>query len=58
MGSNTKRFTTLHFHQNGSSPLDAPTQDASTIDFRIFAQTSDPELVRPDVPQAVSYTHL
>ena len=52
MGANTSRFTTLHFHQNGSSPLDAATQDASTIEFRIFAQTRDPDLVRPDMPQA------
>jgi len=50
MGDNVKRFTTLKFHQNGSSPIDARNQDVSTVDFRCFAQTSDPELVRPDVP--------
>ncbi|KAH7079952.1 hypothetical protein BKA63DRAFT_562667 [Paraphoma chrysanthemicola] len=50
MGDNVKRFTTLKFHQNGSSPIDARNQDVSTVDFRCFAQTSDPELVRPDIP--------
>ncbi|KAH7391176.1 hypothetical protein DE146DRAFT_663685 [Phaeosphaeria sp. MPI-PUGE-AT-0046c] len=50
MGDNVKRFTTLKFHQNGSSPIDARNQDVSTVDFRCFAQTSDPEIVRPDVP--------
>ncbi|KAF2476034.1 DUF1446-domain-containing protein [Lindgomyces ingoldianus] len=50
MGDNVSRFTTLKFHQNGSSPLDAPNQDLSTVDFRVFAQTSDPEVVRPDIP--------
>ncbi|KAL7780409.1 hypothetical protein CFE70_010432 [Pyrenophora teres f. teres 0-1] len=33
-------------------PLNAPTQDASTVDFRIFAQTRDPTLVQPNIPQA------
>ncbi|EOA91312.1 hypothetical protein ACJQWK_03710 [Exserohilum turcicum] len=50
MGESVKRFTTLRFHAIGSSPLDARHQDAATVDFRVFAQTSDPELVRPDVP--------
>ncbi|KAE8823214.1 hypothetical protein HRS9139_09623 [Pyrenophora teres f. teres] len=52
IGPNASRFTTLHFHANGSSPLNAPTQDASTVDFRIFAQTRDPTLVQPNIPQA------
>lgn len=50
MGDNVHRFSTLKFHQNGSSPIDAHNQDIATVDFRIFAQTSDPEVVRPDVP--------
>lgn len=50
MGDNVKRFSTLKFHQNGSSPIDARNQDVSTVDFRCFAQTSDPEVVRPDIP--------
>ncbi|KAH8911392.1 DUF1446-domain-containing protein [Coniochaeta sp. PMI_546] len=47
---NIPKFTTLKFHQNGSSPIDAENQDLATVDFRIFAQTKDPELLRPDVP--------
>lgn len=50
MGENQKRFTTLKFHQNGSSPIDARNQDVATVDFRCFVQTSDPEVVRPDIP--------
>jgi hypothetical protein len=50
MGDNVSRFSTLKFHQNGSSPLDAANQDLATVDFRVFAQTSDPEVVRPDIP--------
>lgn len=50
MGDNIKRFSLLKFHQNGSSPIDARNQDVATVDFRCFAQTSDPEVVRPDVP--------
>ena len=50
MGDNVSRFSTLKFHQNGSSPIDAHNQDVATVDFRCFAQTSDPELVRPDIP--------
>ncbi|KAF2246542.1 DUF1446-domain-containing protein [Trematosphaeria pertusa] len=50
MGDNVKRFSTLKFHQNGSSPIDAHNQDVATVDLRCFAQTSDPEVVRPDVP--------
>ncbi|KAF2794142.1 DUF1446-domain-containing protein [Melanomma pulvis-pyrius CBS 109.77] len=50
MGENQKRFTTLKFHQNGSSPIDAHNQDVATVDFRVFVQTSDPEVVRPDIP--------
>lgn len=50
MGENIHRFTTLRFHAIGSAPLDARNQDAATVDFRVFAQSSDPELVRPDIP--------
>jgi hypothetical protein len=49
---NIKRFSLLKFHQNGSSPVNARNQDVSTVDFRIFAQTSDPELLRTDIPNA------
>jgi hypothetical protein len=52
MGDNVKRFTCLNFHQNGSSVIDGRNQDVSTVDFRIFAQSNDPELLRPDIPDA------
>ncbi|KAJ4358377.1 uncharacterized protein N0V89_002959 [Didymosphaeria variabile] len=51
IGDDISRFTKLKFQQMGSSICDgAPTQDFATIDLRIFAQTRDPELLRPDVP--------
>ncbi|KAI6785094.1 uncharacterized protein J7T54_006736 [Emericellopsis cladophorae] len=50
IGDNISKFTTLKFHQNGSSPIDAHNQDVATVDFRIFAQSRDPEVMRPDVP--------
>ncbi|KAF2836755.1 DUF1446-domain-containing protein [Patellaria atrata CBS 101060] len=40
-----KRFTCLKFMQNGSSPIDARNQDVATVDFRVFAQTPDRELL-------------
>ncbi|KAF2803047.1 DUF1446-domain-containing protein [Mytilinidion resinicola] len=49
---NIKRFTCLNFHQNGSSVIDGRNQDVATVDFRIFAQSNDPELLRPDIPNA------
>jgi hypothetical protein len=50
IGDNISKFTTLKFHQNGTSPVDARNQDLSTVDFRIFAQSRDPEVLRPDIP--------
>jgi hypothetical protein len=51
IGDDIKRFTKLKFQQMGSSICDgAPSQDFATVDLRIFAQTRDPELLRPDVP--------
>jgi hypothetical protein len=40
-----KKFTTLKFMQNGSSVSDAANQDVATVDFRIFAQSKDRELL-------------
>jgi hypothetical protein len=40
-----KKFTTLKFMQNGSSVVDARNQDVATVDFRIFAQSNDRELL-------------
>ena len=31
--------------QNGTSPLDARNQDVATVDFRVFAQSRDRELL-------------
>jgi hypothetical protein len=44
------KFTTLKFMQNGSSPIDARNQDVATVDFRIFAQSADRELLRMNNP--------
>ncbi|KAF2731149.1 DUF1446-domain-containing protein, partial [Polyplosphaeria fusca] len=46
-----KKFTTLKFMQNGTSPLDARNQDVATVDFRIFAQSKDRELLNMRNPQ-------
>ena len=40
-----KKFTCLRFMQNGSSVIDARNQDVATVDFRIFAQSKDRELL-------------
>ncbi|KAH8602080.1 hypothetical protein B0O99DRAFT_588305 [Bisporella sp. PMI_857] len=45
-----KKFSLLKFHVNGSSPIDAKNQDVATVDFRVFAQSSDKELLRMDNP--------
>ncbi|KAI0132042.1 hypothetical protein BJ170DRAFT_700187 [Xylariales sp. AK1849] len=50
IGEDISKFYLLKFHQNGSSSIDAKNQDLATVDFRIFAQSPDPELLRPDIP--------
>ncbi|KAM0279085.1 hypothetical protein ACHAQH_004771 [Verticillium albo-atrum] len=50
IGDNISKFTTLKFHQNGTSPIDPVSLDLSIVDFRIFAQSPDPEVMRPDIP--------
>ncbi|ERT00217.1 uncharacterized protein SPSK_08869 [Sporothrix schenckii 1099-18] len=40
-----KKFDVLKFMQNGSSVIDARNQDVATVDFRIFAQSKDRELL-------------
>lgn len=45
-----KKFTLLKFHVNGSSPIDARNQDLATVDFRIFAQSRDRDLLRMSNP--------
>ncbi|KAJ2904383.1 DUF1446-domain-containing protein [Zalerion maritima] len=51
LGEDVDKFSMLKFHQNGSSPFDAENQDLATVDFRVFAQSSDYEIMRPDVPE-------
>lgn len=46
-----KKFTTLKFMQNGSSVIDSPNQDVATVDFRIFAQSTDRDLLRMRNPE-------
>lgn len=41
-----KKFDCLKFMQNGSSEIDSRNQDVATVDFRIFAQSKDRELLR------------
>jgi hypothetical protein len=41
----------LKFHVNGSSPIDARNQDVATVDFRVFAQSTDRDLLRMSNPQ-------
>ena len=50
IGDNISKFSRLRFHRMGDSMIDAPNQDQATVDFRIFAQSRDPEVLRPDVP--------
>jgi hypothetical protein len=45
-----KKFSLLKFHVNGSSPIDARNQDLATVDFRIFAQSPDRDLLRMSNP--------
>ena len=47
---NINKFSILKFHLKGSSPIDAKNQDVATVDFRVFAQSSDRELLRMDTP--------
>lgn len=40
------KFDCLKFMQNGTSPIDARNQDVASVDFRIFGQTKDRDLLR------------
>ena len=46
-----KKFSLLKFMQNGSSAIDARNQDVATVDFRIFAQSKDRELLSMRNPE-------
>lgn len=43
LGDTADKLSLLKFHLNGTSPVDAPNQDAATVDLRIFAQGRDYE---------------
>ena len=45
-----KKFSLLKFHVNGSSPIDARNQDVATVDFRVFAQSTDRDVLRMTNP--------
>ncbi|KAF2161202.1 hypothetical protein M409DRAFT_28244 [Zasmidium cellare ATCC 36951] len=46
-----KKFSCLKFMRNGDSPIDARNQDIATVDFRIFAQSKDRELLNMRNPE-------
>jgi hypothetical protein len=49
-----KQFTLLKFHLHGTSPINAPNQEAATVDFRIFAQAEDASLFDGSDPNGFS----
>ena len=48
MGPENYKFSQLLFQVIGQPNPEARTQDAATVDLRIFAQASDPTLLAPD----------
>lgn len=50
IGTQISKYSMLKFHVNGTSPLDAPTQDEATVDMRVFAQSRDAEVMDPRNP--------
>lgn len=46
-----KKFSCLKFMRNGESPIDARNQDIATVDFRIFAQSKDRQLLNMRNPE-------
>lgn len=45
MRNHIDKFTQLKFQCIGSAGVDADSQDAATVDFRVFAQTRDPTII-------------
>ncbi|EME86648.1 uncharacterized protein MYCFIDRAFT_130445 [Pseudocercospora fijiensis CIRAD86] len=45
------KFSCLKFTRNGDSPIDARNQDIATVDFRIFAQSKDRQLLSMRNPE-------
>ncbi|KAF1847066.1 DUF1446-domain-containing protein [Cucurbitaria berberidis CBS 394.84] len=46
-----KKFDVLKFMQNGSSVVDSRNQDVATVDFRVFAQSKDREILNMRNPK-------
>ncbi|KAF2031223.1 hypothetical protein EK21DRAFT_111259 [Setomelanomma holmii] len=46
-----KKFDVLKFMQNGSSVIDSRNQDVATVDFRVFTQSRDRELLNMRNPK-------
>lgn len=49
-----KKFSLLKFHRHGTCPSNPASQEFATVDFRIFAQATDPEVFRVDAPDGFS----
>ncbi|KAI1613806.1 hypothetical protein EDD36DRAFT_208061 [Exophiala viscosa] len=52
LGDMAEKLSLLKFHLNGTSPVDAPNQDAATVDFKIFAQGRDYEMFDMENPHS------
>lgn len=48
-----KKFSCLKVMRNGESPIDAKNQDIATLDFRIFAQSKERQLLNMRNPEGV-----
>jgi hypothetical protein len=48
MGKDIEKFHCLTFTLAGTVPEDPKTQDEATVDFRIFAQSRDPDVLKND----------
>jgi len=49
-----KKFSLLEFQLHGTSIVNAPSLEIVIVDFRIIAQTKDPELLNPSIPDGFS----
>ena len=49
-----KKFSLLEFQLHGTSVVDPRSLEIATVDFRIIAQTKDPELLNPNIPEGFS----
>jgi len=49
-----KKFSLLEFQLHGTSVVNTKSLEIGTVDFRIIAQTKDPELLNPNIPDGFS----